>query len=91
MEQVLQCLNVLAMEDNSVNDLRLAIQHLSKAIISDKEKRFPITRCRGRPMKDIMQPEQLSFLIDQGFNIADMRLLFDCSRRTIEKRIKDYG
>ena len=90
VEQVLQCLNVLAAEDNSANDLYLTVQELSEAIISDKEKRFPITRPRGRPTKDIMQ-EQLSFLIDQGFKITDISLLFDCSRRTIERRIKDYG
>ena len=65
-------------------DLCLVVQQLSKAIISD-EKRLPITRSRGRPMKDIMQ-EQLKL-----FNIVDMSLLFDCFRRTIKRRIKDYG
>ena len=56
VEQVLQCLNVLVtVEDNSANDLYLAVQDLSEAIISDKEKLFPITRPRGRPAKDIMQ------------------------------------
>lgn len=35
--------------------------------------------------------DQLSFLIDQGFKITDISLLFDCSRRTVERRIKKYG
>lgn len=88
LEQVLQCLNVLSMEDDTVNGLYLAVRDLSVAIISDKEKRFPIKK--GRPTKGIMK-DQLSFLIDQGFKITDISLLFDCSRRTIERRIKDYG
>lgn len=61
-----------------------------KAIINDKEKRYPITSPRGRPAKDIMK-DQLNSLIDQGFRIEDISLLFDCSRRTLEGRIKDYG
>ena len=92
VKQVLQCLNILVtVEDNqSANDLYLAVQDLCETIIGDKEKRFPITRSRGRPTKDIMQ-EQLSFLFDQGFKITDISLMFDCSRKTIERRIKDYG
>ena len=88
VEQVLQCLNVLAMQNNSANDLYLAVRDLSAAITSDKERRRQITR--GRPMKDIMK-DQLSFLIEQGFKISDISLLFGCSRRTIERRIKNYG
>ena len=66
VKQVLQCLNMLVtVVDISANDLYLAVQDLCETMISDKEKRFPITRPRGRPTKDIMQ-EQLSFLIDQG-------------------------
>jgi len=88
LEQVLQCLNILTTEDSSVNHLYLAVRDLLVAINDDKEKRHPVKR--GRPIKDIMQ-DQLSFLIDQGFKITDISLLFDCSRRTIERRIKDYG
>ena len=51
MEQVLQCLSMLAMEDETINDLYLAARDLLEAIISDKEKRYPITSPRGRPTK----------------------------------------
>ena len=90
VEQVLRCLSVLVEEDDTVNDMYLAVRDLLEAINEDKEKRYPVTSPRGRPSKDIMK-DQLSFLIEQGFKISDISLLFDCSRRTIERRIKDYG
>lgn len=90
VEHALQCLSMLAMEDETVNDLYFAVRDLLEAIINDKEKRYPITSPRGQPAKDIMK-DQLSFLIDQGFKITDISLLFDCSRKTIERRMKDYG
>ena len=47
VEQVFQCLSMLAMEDETVNDLYLAVRDLLEAMISDKEKRYPITSPRS--------------------------------------------
>ena len=45
---------------------------------------------RGRPALDI-KVEQLSFLLDEGFNIPTIALLFRVSSCTIERRMKKYG
>lgn len=34
---------------------------------------------------------QITFYLEHGFTIADIAKLFDCSRRTIERRMKDSG
>ena len=48
------------------------------------------TQRRGRPAFEIKE-EQLSFLLDEGFNIPTIALLFRVSSRTIERRMKKYG
>ena len=48
------------------------------------------TRHCGRPAFDIKE-EQLSFLLDEGFNTPTIALLFRVSSRTIERRMKKYG
>ena len=48
------------------------------------------TQRRGRPAFDIKE-EQLSFLLDERFNIPTIALLFRVSSRTIERRMKKYG
>lgn len=44
---------------------------------------------RGRPPIVIAQ-EQLEFLLDKGFKIKDIAIMFGCSVRTIERRMRDY-
>lgn len=45
---------------------------------------------RGRPSFEIKE-EQLSFLIDQGFQVPVIAKLFRVSPRTIERRMANYG
>ena len=45
---------------------------------------------RGRPSFEIKE-EQLSFLIDQGFQVPVIAKLFRVSPRTIERRTANYG
>ena len=45
---------------------------------------------RGRPLFEIKE-EQLSFLIDQGFQVPVIAKLFRVSPRTIERRMANYG
>ena len=48
------------------------------------------SRGRGRPSFEIKE-EQLSFLIDQGFQVPVIAKLFRVSPRTIERRMAKYG
>ena len=48
------------------------------------------TQRRGRPAFQIKE-EQLSFLLDEGFKIPTIALLFRVSTRTVERRMKKYG
>ena len=47
-------------------------------------------RSRGRPCLAI-GVEQLSFFVQHGFKIADIADMFGCSRRTIERRMGQFG
>ena len=47
--------------------------------------------CRsGRP-RIVIREEQLRFLIENDFHIADIARLFQCSRRTIERRMAELS
>ncbi len=48
-----------------------------------------VTKGRGRPECGIDQM-QLTFLVEQGFKIKDIAKIFNCSRRTIERRMSKY-
>ena len=45
---------------------------------------------RGRPRIRI-EEEQLRFLVESNFRTVDIASLFGCSRRTIERQIREYG
>ena len=45
---------------------------------------------QGRPEVDIPE-DQLRYLVDQGFTIYDISVMFDCSRRTVERKMKNGG
>ena len=84
-EQVLQYLSVCVLNDNSLNELFTAVRDLAVAIKADKDSRY-IPK-QGRPEVDIPE-DQLQYLIDQGFTIYDISVMFDCSRRTVERKMK---
>ena len=44
----------------------------------------------GRPRIEIMQ-EQLIFLVESRFRISDIASMLCCSRRTIERRLQEFG
>lgn len=45
---------------------------------------------KGRPHLEIGR-EQLVYLVEIGFRVKDIFELFSCSRRTIERRLQEYG
>ena len=44
----------------------------------------------GRPRVKVDE-QQLEFLVESNFRIIDITTIFDCSRRRVERRIKDLG
>lgn len=64
--------------------LQQLIQHMTA--VTDN-KRF---RTRGRPRIKI-EEEQIIFLVDTNFRIKDIASMFGCSRRTIERRLLEFG
>ena len=47
-------------------------------------------RRRGRPCIDVYE-DQLQLLVGNGFKVTEIARMFDCSRRTIQRRIIDFG
>ena len=69
-----------------VGALRKASRFLDE-YVTDRE-----ARCwrLGRPRVKVDE-QQLEFLVESNFRIIDIATIFDCSRRTVERRIKDLG
>ena len=44
----------------------------------------------GRPAL-LIEEEQLSFFVDNGFKVEDMALMLGCSKRTVERRLSTYN
>ena len=95
IEQVLQYLCACVLNDDSLNGLFTAVRDLTVAIKVDKESRSR-SQCtlsmpkQGRPELDIPE-DQLRYLVDQGFTTYDISVMFDCSRRTVEQKMKNGG
>ena len=77
VEQVLQYLNML--NDSSLGELFLK---------ADRENRYMVKK--GRAKVGIPE-DQLHYLVNQGFTLHDISVMFECSRRTVERRMKNYG
>ena len=58
--------------------------------INEEESSTLRTVHRGRP-KVVIDKERLLFLRECGFKIKDFAAFFQCSRRTIERRINEYS
>ena len=43
----------------------------------------------GRPAL-VIEEEKLSFLVDNGFRVEDIAIMFGCSKQTIERRLSEY-
>ena len=69
-----------------VGALRKASRFLDE-YVTDRE-----ARCwrLGRPRVKVDE-QQLEFLVESNFRIIDIATIFDCSRRRVERRIKDLG
>ena len=46
--------------------------------------------CRDRPRISITE-EQLRYFVEHAFKVCDIAYLFGCSKRTVERRLQEYG
>ena len=69
------------------NDTFISLRSLVSSIVLDKEGRG---RRRGRPRVNVTE-EQLAYLVEQGFKIKDIALMFGCCRRTIERLMRQHN
>lgn len=68
------------------------IQHIVQLTVAEYEDMSLdiVTRGHGRPPLDI-QESQLLFLLENSFSVTDIAGMFNCSRRTIQRRMITYG
>ncbi len=68
------------------------IQALIEYAVSEYEEelRREGRKKRGRPCIDIYE-DQLQMLIGNGFKVTEISRMFGCSRRTIQRRIVEFG
>ena len=76
------------LNDNSLNELLTSVKDLAVAIKADIDTRYMPKR--GRPEVKISQ-NQLQYLVEQGFKVYDISVMFECSRRTVERKIRESG
>ena len=86
-EGALSCF-ALAIDDTVETSIWASLQELVHLMTLDKES--TILNSGGRPRLPI-EKEQLDFLLEQGFTRSDISALLGCSRKTIERRMNEYG
>ena len=65
-----------------------SIRELLRLMVMTREEASGVCR-RGRPRIKV-EEDQLRFLSESGFRINDVAAIFSCSRRTIERRLKEF-
>ena len=84
----------LAIDDFVIEMISLAYRTLveidSKETISGYRASLNMTGRRGRPSFEIGE-EQLSYLLEQGFNVRDIGSILGVSVRTVERRMSAFG
>ena len=84
----------LAIDDFVMEMISLAYRTLveidSKETISGYRASLNMTGRRGQPSFEIGE-EQLSYLLEQGFNVRDMGSILGVSVRTVERRMSAFG
>lgn len=90
-DRLVRCALALQPHIPDGDSLLSELQHVRSAVEREKEVRQEmVVRRRGRPLV-LMSEEHLLFYLQHGFKICDIASLFGCSRRTIERRMHDYG
>ena len=68
------------------------LRHVRAAIVEQVETRLIENNrsVRGRPSL-LITAEQLTFYLDHDFKVFDIAKMFGCSRRTVERRMREFG
>ena len=68
------------------------LRHVRAAIVEQVETRLIENNrsVRGRPSL-LITAEQLAFYLDHDFKVVDIAKMFGCSKRTIERRMMEFG
>ena len=64
------------------------MREVVSTLIAEKDGRM--IRGRGRP-SIITNEEQLQYLVEQGFGAKEIGDMFNCSKRTVERKVKQCG
>lgn len=98
LEEVLEAVSIVEMSLpaselsaflDAVTELTAQLQSL---IETDRESYPPAARiCNGSTTRLDISSEHLTFLIECGFNLKDIAKFFNCSSKTIQRRIAEYG
>lgn len=59
-------------------------------VLYQQEGQHESSSHRGRP-RIMISEEQLLFYVENGFKVCDIAALFGCSRRTVERRMQEFG
>ncbi len=87
--QAVQYLVVLESVNTLVSPVVQAVRELRHLLVMAQED-ADVVRQRGRPRVKI-EEDQLCFLVESGFRINDVAAIFSCSRRTVERRLREFG
>ena len=72
-----------------LTELVLCVQEIVR-LMRDNIQSPSFTSRRGRPETQI-EKSQLLFLIEEGFKLNDIAMMYSCSRRTIERKLEKYS
>ena len=87
--QVLQYAILLESENPKAVPFVESLRALLRQMADSMELRLTVVH-RGRPRLQIME-EQLLFLVESGFQVGVIASIMNCSRRTIERRLVEFG
>jgi hypothetical protein len=93
-ELIFKCYNLMMKEGDDDQDeddeLFRALNDLVMALTADCENRVALTKGNGKA-KVYIEEEQLRYLVESGFKAKTISEMFDCSKRTIERKMKKYN
>lgn len=83
----------IAMEEllGDVSEFIESVFHIFRCIQSIVDNKYRLLRVgRGRPSIQL-EEENLRFLVETGFRVADIATMFGCSERTVERRLQQLN
>ncbi len=86
----MQCCLLLEDVLDYINSVLKSVSNIREHLEEQKMARLMQSRSGGRPKLSV-SPDHIIFYLEHGFCVADIAKMFSCSRRTIERRMKEAG